>query len=732
MSVFPLYIQHDAMQCGIACLQMVCEYHGRKVSASEVEELCPSTAEGVSMLGMGRAAEALGLHTVSGRLSVDMLAKAPLPCILHWRQRHFVVLHRIKGRGRRLRYCVADPAKGLVEYTREELEEGWLSSRSDGEDKGIAMLLEPTPGFVHKGHDGREGGETRSMRFLFGYVRRYRRPFLHVLAGLAIGSIIQLLLPLLTQAVVDRGIADRDIGFVWLVLAGQLMLTFSATALDFVRRWLLLHISVRINLSILSDFFTRLFGLPMAFFDTKHTGDILQRMADHDRVEQFLTGRVLSILFSAVTLLVFGCMLLSYDAVVFMVFAVFSVAYGLWITAFLRRRRVLDYERFDREAECQDKTWQMVTAMQEIKLQDCRRRRRHEWEEAQAALFGVRMKGLKLQQGEEAGGVLINSVKNILITVIAAMAVIDGRMTLGQMLAVQYIIGQLAVPVENMLGFVYSLQDVRLSLERINEIHRATPEGHDGALTAFASADRAIRVQGVTFRYDRNALHPTLHGISLDIEQGKTTAIVGASGSGKTTLLKLLLAYYPIECGQITVGGRPLADFDPQWWRSRLGVVMQDGVIFSESVARNIAVDDGEIDRDRLLAAARMARVDEFVEALPLGYDTRIGRNGMGLSAGQRQRILIARAVYKDPEYVFMDEATNSLDANNERAIVESLGEFLRGRTVLIIAHRLSTVRNADRIAVMDRGRIVECGTHEELAALRGAYYKLVKNQLEL
>ncbi len=731
MSVFPFRMQHDAMQCGIACLQMVCEYHGRKMSAAEVEELCPSTAEGVSLLGMSRAAEALGLHTVSGRLPVDMLAKAPLPCILHWRQRHFVVLYRIRGRGRRLRYCVADPAKGLVEYSRAELEEGWLSSRSDGEDKGIAMLLETTPAFAEAA-TGKRGGDTGSVRFLMAYVRRYKAAFAHVLAGLAIGSAIQLLLPLLTQAVVDRGIALRDIGFVWLVLAGQLMLTFSATALDFVRRWLLTHVSMRVNLSILSDFFAKLLSLPMPFFDTKHTGDLLQRMADHDRVEQFLTGHVLTVLFSTMTIAVFGCMLLAYDAVLFLVFAAFSAVYGLWMAAFLRRRRVLDYERFEREADSHDKTWQMVTAMQEIKLQDCRRRRRQEWEQTRLGLFGIRMKALRLQQAEEAGGVLISSVKDIIITVMAAMAVIDGRMTLGQMLAVQYIMGQLAVPVDSLLGFVYSWQDVRLSLERINEIHRARPEGRDGAMAAFASADRTIRVVGLSFRYDRNALRPTLQDVSLDIEQGKTTAIVGASGSGKTTLLKLLLAYYTPEGGQVTVGGRPLADYDPQWWRSRLGVVMQDGVIFSESVARNIAVGDGEIDADRLVAAARMARVDGFVASLPLGYDTRIGRNGMGLSAGQRQRILIARAVYKDPEYVFMDEATNSLDASNERAIVESLGEFLSGRTVLVIAHRLSTVRNADRIAVMDRGRIVECGTHEELTAMRGAYYQLVKNQLEL
>ena len=678
MSVFPFRMQHDAMQCGIACLQMVCEYHGRKMSAAEVEELCPSTAEGVSLLGMSRAAEALGLHT-----------------------------------------------------SRAELEEGWLSSRSDGEDKGIAMLLETTPAFAEAA-TGKRGGDTGSVRFLMAYVRRYKAAFAHVLAGLAIGSAIQLLLPLLTQAVVDRGIALRDIGFVWLVLAGQLMLTFSATALDFVRRWLLTHVSMRVNLSILSDFFAKLLSLPMPFFDTKHTGDLLQRMADHDRVEQFLTGHVLTVLFSTMTIAVFGCMLLAYDAVLFIVFATFSAVYGLWMAAFLRRRRVLDYERFEREADSHDKTWQMVTAMQEITLQDCRRRRRQEWEQTRLGLFGIRMKALRLQQAEEAGGVLISSVKDIIITVMAAMAVIDGRMTLGQMLAVQYIMGQLAVPVDSLLGFVYSWQDVRLSLERINEIHRARPEGRDGAMAAFASADRTIRVEGLSFRYDRNALRPTLQDVSLDIEQGKTTAIVGASGSGKTTLLKLLLAYYTPEGGQVTVGGRPLADYDPQWWRSRLGVVMQDGVIFSESVARNIAVGDGEIDADRLVAAARMARVDDFVASLPLGYDTRIGRNGMGLSAGQRQRILIARAVYKDPEYVFMDEATNSLDASNERAIVESLGEFLRGRTVLVIAHRLSTVRNADRIAVMDRGRIVECGTHEELTAMRGAYYQLVKNQLEL
>ena len=727
----PLCLQKDSMQCGIACLQMVCKYFGREYSMNTLSKLCFATTEGVSMLDINEAANILGLHTTCVRAATSILSEAHLPCILHWNQNHFVVLYKVKN-GKK--FYIADPGKGLVTYSLEEFKKHWISTRSNEEDKGIAMFLETTPAFFTYKMEGEENiKEKRSFRFLFGYVKKYRKYFGQIIFGLIVGSLLQLVLPFLTQSIVDVGIKNQDIGFVWLILLGQLMLTISRTAIDFIRRWLLLHISLRINISLVSDFFIKLLKLPMSFFDTKLMGDLMQRMNDHSRVNNFLTQQTLNITFAMLTFVVFSVVLFFYNKLVFAIFLLGSVLYGGWMTLFLKRRKVLDYELFEQQAINNNKTYEFITSMQEIKLQDCEQRRRWEWEDTQADLFGVQMKSLKLQQTQEAGSIFINEVKNIIITVVAATAVIHGQMTLGMMLAVQYIIGQLNSPVEQLMNFFYSLQDVKISLERINEIHQMDDEnGKEGLKTSIENKNEGIDIKNVMFKYDPHALRKTIDDVNIHIPQGKVTAIVGASGSGKTTLIRLILGYYPVLDGKIAIGNTDIKTLNKRWWRRQCGVVMQDGVLFSESIARNIAVDDGDIDKERLLKAAEIACIKDYVMALPLKFNTKIGRDGIGLSQGQKQRILIARAVYKNPDYIFLDEATNSLDANNERSIVENLDKFYRGKTVVIVAHRLSTVKNADQIVVIDHGKVVEVGNHESLTAKRGAYYHLVKNQLEL
>ena len=733
MRKFPLYRQHDSMQCGVTCLRMICAYWGKEYPAEYLDRLCGASREGVSLLGISETAAELGLKSVCARLTTGQLAEVELPAILHWNQNHFVVLYRIsRKRGGKTVYHVADPGKGLRQYDGPSFEAGWIETRSRGEDKGIAMLAQPTPAFFSKRVPGKTA--RRSFTFLLGYLKRYRYYFGQVFLGLAVGSLLQLLFPFLTQAIVDLGIDHEDLGLIWLILLGQLALVTSQTALDFIQRWILLHVSMRVNISLVSDFFIKLLRLPMGFFDTRLMGDLMQRMGDHKRVEQYLTNEALTVLFSLLTFLVFGGVLLVYDPLIFAVFVAGSLLYGLWIAFFLGKRKRIDYELFEKEAENNNKTYRFITTMQEIKLQDCEQRRRWEWEDVQAGLFRVQAKSLKLRQAQEAGGILITQVKNILVTVLAATAVINGQMTLGMMLAVQYIIGQLNRPVEQLMRFIYASQDVKISLDRINEIHGQMEE-EDGSesLKAYPDGEPGdLSLRRADFSYDPHAPRKTIDGVSLTIPRGKVTAIVGTSGSGKTTLVKLLLGFYPLLSGEIRVGRTPLGQLNKKWWRRQCGVVMQDGVIFSESIARNIAVDDGPIDTAWLARAVEIANIKEFIQSLPLRYDTVIGPDGIGLSQGQKQRVLIARAVYKDPDYIFLDEATNALDANNEQAIVRNLDTFYKGKTVVIVAHRLSTVRHADQIIVIERGKIVETGDHQSLIDRRGAYYRLVSNQLEL
>jgi len=733
ISPFPSYTQLDAMDCGPTCLRIIAKYYGRNYSIQYLREKSFITREGVSMLGISDAAESIGFHTNGVKITFDQLVtEKPLPCILHWNQNHFVICYDIKKK-RRQEYeiKISDPAGEKYTLNRSEFLRCWISSRLEGEDTGTALLLEPTPAFYIQ-EDGLND-PNKDISYFFRYLKPFKSQLIQLIIGLLVGSILALILPFLTQAMVDQGIGNNNLSFVTLILITQLVLFITQLTIEFIRNWITLHTNTRISISLISDFLSKLMKLPLHFFDTKNIGDIMQRIGDNGRIQSFLTGSTLMTLFSFVNFIIFAIILAYYNFVILAIFLLGNALYIIWILFFLRYRRKLDMARFSQASANQSNLVQIVTGMQEIKLNNCEKQQRWKWERIQVKLFKISIKGLALGQYQQIGAVFFTQTTSLFISFIAARSVIEGDMTLGMMMAVSYIIGQLSGPIGQTIGFIQAAQDAKISLERLNEIHNKEDEEQsiESKINELPNK-KYIHVKDLYFSYDGADRNYVLNGINLIIPENKVTAIVGASGSGKTTLIKLLLAFYQPNKGEIKIKDISIDSINPHLWRQKTGAVMQDGFIFSDTIANNIAVGEEIVNKQRLLHSVEVANIKEFIESLPLKYNTKIGMEGNGISQGQRQRLLIARAVYKNPDFLFFDEATNALDANNEKIILDNLNGFYKGKTVVIVAHRLSTVQNADNIIVMDNGQIIEEGTHKELTLNKGAYYTLVKNQLEL
>ena len=723
---FPFYKQPDEKDCGPTCLRIIAKHYGKLISLKDIRALSETTREGSNLLKLSEASESLGFKSLALKTNYEKLQRAPLPLIVHWHNSHFVVVYKIK----KDQVYISDPAYGLVNYSKKDFISHWIGNNANEQTlEGIALLLEVTPKFYKNKW---ESTDKKTFKFLFQYLFKYKDLLLQLCVGLLVGSILQLIVPFLTQSIVDIGIQNQDIDFIYIILLAQIMLFIGRASVEVFRSFILLHLSTRINISLVSDFFIKLMKLPIAYFDTRMTGDIMQRINDHQRIETLLTGSTLNTLFSMANLLVFGIVLIYYDILIFLIFVVGSLAYVGWIFFFLKRRKELDHRRFSQLSQEQSTVIELISGMQEIKMNNAEKQKRWSWEFIQARLFKVNMQSLALEQTQGVGSSFINEIKNIAITFTSAIFVIEGQITLGMMLSIQYIIGQLNAPISQMVDFIRTAQDAKISLERLGEIHdKKDEEIKEKQLITDFPANQDIVLNNIYYRYLGNDEH-VINGLSLRIPANKTTAIVGASGSGKTTLLKILLKYYEPNKGSIFYGGHGLENISHRAWRASCGVVMQEGYVFNDTIAYNIAVGADVVDQDRLIECMKLANIYDFVQSLPLSYNTKIGNEGIGISTGQKQRLFIARALYKNPDFLFFDEATSALDAKNEFVIMKNLNAFFEDKTAIIIAHRLSTVQNADQIVVLDDGQIKELGNHHELINRRGIYYSLVKNQLAL
>ncbi len=746
---FPTYYQTESKDCGPTCIKIISKFYGKQLSIEQLRQLSETTREGSSLLGLSEAFEKIGFRSIGLQTSLEKLYEVPLPCVLHWNKQHYVVLYKMSKekkenklvstfyklipfkKGKTDKYYISDPAHGLIAFTKTEFLKSWIGNNANEKtEEGIVLIVEPTPKFYNENLEI-EQQEAFGFKFISKYLIKYKRFVIQLIIGLLAGSLLNLITPFLTQSIVDVGIKNQDINFIYLILIAQLMLFVGKTALEIIKSWITLHLSTRINISLISDFFIKLMNLPISYFDTKMTGDILQRIGDHKRIESLLTTSSLSTIFSFINLIIFSFVLMYYSPLIFIVFLIGSILYFSWVLFFFKRRKTLDYKRFSQMSQESSKEIELINGMQEIKLHNAERQMRWSWEFTQARIFKISMKSLALEQTQTVGSQFINQLKNIIISVLSAKLVIDGQITLGMMMAISYIVGQLDAPVTQMISFMRNLQDAKISIERLAEIHNKPNEENREEQKIINIPKKDFILKNVTFRYI-GGLEPVIKGLYMKIPTNKVTAIVGTSGSGKTTLMKLLLKFYDLEKGDIFIGNYNLSNVSQRAWRNHCGVVMQEGYIFNDTIAKNIAVGEEFVDTKKLEHAVKVANIREFIEDLPLNYNTKIGTEGIGLSTGQKQRLLIARAVYKNPKILFFDEATSALDANNEKIIMENLNAFFKDKTVVVIAHRLSTVKNADQIVVLEKGEIVEKGNHNELVKLKGKYFELVKNQLEL
>lgn len=726
MKAFPFYKQLDSMDCGPTCLQMISKFYGKFFLLDNLREKCRIDREGVSLQGISDAAESLGFHTLPATIPFEnFISDAPLPLIAHWHQNHFVVVFKVSKK----KIHIADPQRGIVEIDVETFKKNWVSTKVNDKDSGVLLFIEPTPLFYSQGSHVKS---NKSLKSFIAYLKPYRRFFVQLYIGVLISSLIALMFPFLSQALIDVGINEKNISFIYLILLSQLVLNISSTIVEFIRGWIFLHMGTRISISIISDFLIKLLKLPFSFFDNKTVGDLLQRISDHSRVQGFLTSSALTVIFSAIDFVIFGVLLIIYNYKIFLLFIITSILYFGWNAIFLKKRKALDYKSFDQASLSQNSLLQLLNGIQEIKLQNCEKKKRWEWERVQAMQYKISIESLSLSQYQQAGAIFIDRIKNLGISYLAAMSVISGDMSLGMMLSISYIVGQLNGPVSQFVGLVYSYQDAKISLDRLNEIHDKVEEDASDDLTTELPFEKSIELRNISFSYSGLPEENVIKNVNITIPEGKKTAIVGLSGSGKSTLLKLMLKVYEPTQGDIYVGGIKMSSLKNSFWRNECGIVSQEGFLFSDTIANNISISDDGVDKKKLLQAVTLSNIKDFIEGLPLKYNTKVGQDGNGISQGQKQRMLIARAIYKNPPYIFLDEATNSLDAHNESEILRQLDNFLEGKTVVSVAHRLSTVKNADQIIVLKDGEVIERGNHESLISLKGEYFKLVKEQLNI